>query len=262
MGCTIGCCARRRSWARSSPATGEWSPTRRTLTACSPTKDSSCWCFRRAPKGTTKPWSQRYRLQRFGRGGFIEVAMRAGVPVLPVAITGTEEAMPALFTFEPRRGTAHPGHRERRAVRSRRGTGPMAGEDRRACPACCGARHAGRAGQLRPSRGRRVGRCGASTAPGRPRSSTAIRRRAEGVVTMHRVLLTGASTPLGRAVAVRLKSRRDVNEVVTVDVRDGVVHGVARSIVADTQSLRRIAARTDRPRRARHRRARRDVPAT
>jgi 1-acyl-sn-glycerol-3-phosphate acyltransferase len=64
--------------------------------------------FPEGTKGTTKPWSQRYQLQRFGRGGFIEVAMRAGVPVLPVAITGTEEAMPTLFTFEPRRGLRIP----------------------------------------------------------------------------------------------------------------------------------------------------------
>jgi 1-acyl-sn-glycerol-3-phosphate acyltransferase len=55
--------------------------------------------FPEGAKGTTKPYSQRYQLQRFGRGGFIEVAMRAGVPVLPVAVAGTEEAMPAMFTI-------------------------------------------------------------------------------------------------------------------------------------------------------------------
>lgn len=55
--------------------------------------------FPEGTKGTMKPYSQRYRLQRFGRGGFIEVAMRAGVPVLPVAVTGTEETMPTLFTL-------------------------------------------------------------------------------------------------------------------------------------------------------------------
>ena len=56
--------------------------------------------FPEGTKGTTKPYAQRYRLQRFGRGGFIEVAMRAGVPVLPVAVIGTEEAMPTRFTFD------------------------------------------------------------------------------------------------------------------------------------------------------------------
>jgi 1-acyl-sn-glycerol-3-phosphate acyltransferase len=64
--------------------------------------------FPEGTKGTTKPYSQRYRLQRFGRGGFIEVAMRAGVPVLPVAVTGTEEAMPALFTIDTTRGVRLP----------------------------------------------------------------------------------------------------------------------------------------------------------
>jgi 1-acyl-sn-glycerol-3-phosphate acyltransferase len=64
--------------------------------------------FPEGTKGTTKPYSQRYRLQRFGRGGFIEVAMRAGVPVLPVAITGSEETMPALFTIAAGRGVRVP----------------------------------------------------------------------------------------------------------------------------------------------------------
>src|SRR5205823_4992051 len=39
---------------------------------------------------------QRYQLRRFGRGGFVEIAMRAGAPVVPVAVIGAEEAMPNL----------------------------------------------------------------------------------------------------------------------------------------------------------------------
>jgi 1-acyl-sn-glycerol-3-phosphate acyltransferase len=54
--------------------------------------------FPEGTKGTMKPYSQRYVLQRFGRGGFIDVAMRAGVPVVPIAVIGTEEAMPTLFS--------------------------------------------------------------------------------------------------------------------------------------------------------------------
>jgi 1-acyl-sn-glycerol-3-phosphate acyltransferase len=49
------------------------------------------------PEGTragAKPWSERYRLQRFGRGGFAKVAMRAGVPIVPCAVVGGEEATP------------------------------------------------------------------------------------------------------------------------------------------------------------------------
>lgn len=47
-------------------------------------------------KGTGKGWRERYRLQRFGRGGFIEVALRSGTPIVPVAIVGAEEAYPML----------------------------------------------------------------------------------------------------------------------------------------------------------------------
>jgi len=47
-------------------------------------------------KGVGKGWSERYRLQRFGRGGFIEIALRAGVPIVPVSIVGAEEAFPMV----------------------------------------------------------------------------------------------------------------------------------------------------------------------
>jgi len=52
--------------------------------------------FPEGTKGTGKPWRQRYKLQRFGRGGFVEIAMRAGVPVVPIAVMGAEEAMPMV----------------------------------------------------------------------------------------------------------------------------------------------------------------------
>ena len=47
-------------------------------------------------KGTGKPFSERYRLQRFGRGGFAEVALRTGAPIVPVAVVGSEEIYPKL----------------------------------------------------------------------------------------------------------------------------------------------------------------------
>jgi 1-acyl-sn-glycerol-3-phosphate acyltransferase len=47
-------------------------------------------------KGTGKPFSERYRLQRFGRGGFVEVALRTGSPIVPVAVVGSEEIYPKL----------------------------------------------------------------------------------------------------------------------------------------------------------------------
>ena len=52
--------------------------------------------FPEGTKGPSKLVSERYRLRRFGRGGFVESAMRAGVPVVPIAVVGAEEAMPIL----------------------------------------------------------------------------------------------------------------------------------------------------------------------
>jgi 1-acyl-sn-glycerol-3-phosphate acyltransferase len=53
--------------------------------------------FPEGVKGPQKRVSERYRLRRFGRGGFVETAMRAGVPVVPIASVGAEEAMPILY---------------------------------------------------------------------------------------------------------------------------------------------------------------------
>jgi 1-acyl-sn-glycerol-3-phosphate acyltransferase len=53
--------------------------------------------FPEGTKGTSKTYNERYRLRRFGRGGFVEIAMKAGVPIIPIAVVGSEEAMPVLF---------------------------------------------------------------------------------------------------------------------------------------------------------------------
>jgi 1-acyl-sn-glycerol-3-phosphate acyltransferase len=47
-------------------------------------------------KGTGKPFSERYRLQRFGRGGFVSAALAAGVPIVPCSVVGSEEIYPML----------------------------------------------------------------------------------------------------------------------------------------------------------------------
>lgn len=47
-------------------------------------------------KGIGKLYSQRYQLQRFGRGGFIRLALRTGAPIIPVAIIGAEEIHPMI----------------------------------------------------------------------------------------------------------------------------------------------------------------------
>src|SRR2546426_6421443 len=52
--------------------------------------------FPEGAKGAGKPFSERYRLQRFGRGGFVELALRTGSPIVPVAVVGSEEIYPKL----------------------------------------------------------------------------------------------------------------------------------------------------------------------
>jgi len=47
-------------------------------------------------KGLGKPFRDRYRLQRFGRGGFVELALRTGTPIVPVAVVGSEEIYPMV----------------------------------------------------------------------------------------------------------------------------------------------------------------------
>jgi 1-acyl-sn-glycerol-3-phosphate acyltransferase len=50
--------------------------------------------FPEGRKGTEKLYKDRYRLQRFGRGGFVEAAMRAEAKLVPVCVVGAEEAAP------------------------------------------------------------------------------------------------------------------------------------------------------------------------
>jgi 1-acyl-sn-glycerol-3-phosphate acyltransferase len=47
-------------------------------------------------KGIGKHFRERYKLQRFGRGGFVHAAIKAGVPIIPVSIVGSEEIHPVL----------------------------------------------------------------------------------------------------------------------------------------------------------------------
>jgi 1-acyl-sn-glycerol-3-phosphate acyltransferase len=48
-------------------------------------------------KGIGKLFKERYKLQRFGRGGFIKLCLRTGTPVVPVAVVGAEETHPMLM---------------------------------------------------------------------------------------------------------------------------------------------------------------------
>ncbi|WP_290717294.1 lysophospholipid acyltransferase family protein, partial [Gordonia sp. UBA7599] len=51
-------------------------------------------------KGVGKPFNERYKLQRFGRGGFVSAAIRTGVPIIPCAIIGAEEIYPMIANLK------------------------------------------------------------------------------------------------------------------------------------------------------------------
>ena len=57
--------------------------------------------FPEGRKGTEKLFKDRYRLRRFGRGGFVEAAMRARAPIVPVCVVGAEEAAPVFAQLGP-----------------------------------------------------------------------------------------------------------------------------------------------------------------
>ena len=52
--------------------------------------------FPEGAKGSAKLYSERHKLQRFGRGGFVKLALRTGVPVIPAAVYGADDASPVF----------------------------------------------------------------------------------------------------------------------------------------------------------------------
>ena len=57
--------------------------------------------FPEGRKGTEKLYKDRYKVRRFGRGGFVEAAMRAQAPIVPIAVVGAEEAAPVFAQLKP-----------------------------------------------------------------------------------------------------------------------------------------------------------------
>ncbi len=64
-------------------------------------RDELVLVFPEGVKGTGKPWKERYRLRRFGRGGFVSAAIRARAPIIPISVVGSEEIYPMLANVEP-----------------------------------------------------------------------------------------------------------------------------------------------------------------
>jgi len=57
--------------------------------------------FPEGVKGASKSYRDRYRIRRLGRGGFVQVALRTGAPIIPVAVVGSEEVHPVLADLQP-----------------------------------------------------------------------------------------------------------------------------------------------------------------
>jgi 1-acyl-sn-glycerol-3-phosphate acyltransferase len=56
--------------------------------------------FPEGVKGVGKPYKERYKLARFGRGGFVRLALRTGAPIVPCAIVGAEEVHPKIGSMD------------------------------------------------------------------------------------------------------------------------------------------------------------------
>jgi 1-acyl-sn-glycerol-3-phosphate acyltransferase len=86
------------SWflRRSGQAVGHPDDTRRLLE-----RDELVLVFPEGTRGTGKGFRQRYRLRRFGRGGFVATAIRAQAPIIPVSVVGSEEIYPMVADLRP-----------------------------------------------------------------------------------------------------------------------------------------------------------------
>jgi 1-acyl-sn-glycerol-3-phosphate acyltransferase len=64
-------------------------------------RDELVGVFPEGVKGASKSYGDRYRIRRLGRGGFVQVALRTGSPIIPVAVVGSEEIHPVLADVQP-----------------------------------------------------------------------------------------------------------------------------------------------------------------
>jgi 1-acyl-sn-glycerol-3-phosphate acyltransferase len=86
------------SWflRRTGQAVGHPDDTRRLLE-----RDELVLVFPEGTRGTGKGFKDRYRLRRFGRGGFVATAIRAHAPIIPISVVGSEEIYPMLADLRP-----------------------------------------------------------------------------------------------------------------------------------------------------------------
>jgi len=89
-------------WMMGLPWIADFAKRTGQVLACTPNalellkRDELVGVFPEGIKGMAKPFTQRYELERFGRGGFVRIALRTGSPIIPVAVVGSEETYPKL----------------------------------------------------------------------------------------------------------------------------------------------------------------------
>ena len=81
---------------RTGQAVGHPDDTRRLLE-----RDELVLVFPEGTRGTGKSFKDRYRLRRFGRGGFVATAIRAHAPIIPISVVGSEEIYPMIADLRP-----------------------------------------------------------------------------------------------------------------------------------------------------------------
>ena len=81
------------SWflRRTGQTVGHPDDTRRLLE-----RDQLVLVFPEGVRGTGKHYEDRYKLRRFGRGGFVSTAIRASAPIIPISVVGSEEIYPMI----------------------------------------------------------------------------------------------------------------------------------------------------------------------
>ncbi len=86
------------SWflRRTGQTVGHPDDTRRLLE-----RDELVLVFPEGVRGTGKDFRERYRLRRFGRGGFVATAIRARAPIVPISVVGSEEIYPMIGDLAP-----------------------------------------------------------------------------------------------------------------------------------------------------------------
>ena len=204
--------------------------------------------FPEGRKGTEKLYKDRYRLRRFGRGGFVEAAMRAQVPIVPVCVVGAEEAAPVFAQLGPAQAAHRASSTSRSRPRSRT-------SGRSGCSATCPP-SSGSASSSRSASTRRASTRTRRSCRRRPTRCARGSRRASGTCSprasrcgsderdSRRILVTGLSTYWGGRLAQALEAFDEVEAMIGVDneepqvelerteyVKVGTQHALLRRVV-------------------------------